>query len=143
MTSSRHRRGRASHRSAESSLSSSSSSESEFLHAHHLRVQSLLFQEIALLFRGELSDPLLEDVTVTTLELSPDGRNARIGYTLPALATSTGSSPVDAALQRASGFIRAQLAQGLGLKRVPHLRFVQVGTSEPTEDVPPEEGGEA
>ena len=116
------------------------SSEAEFIPAHHMRVQSLLFQEVSRLFRGDLSDPLLEDVAVVTLELMPDGRNARIGYTLPAGAASS-TPPVEAALQRASGFIRSQLA-GLGLKRVPHLRFVHVGTCAPASDDGREEGGE-
>ncbi len=75
-----HRRSRASRRSEESSLLSS---EVESIPARHLRIQSTLFQEVSRLFRGELSDPLLEGVSVTSLELTPDGRNARIGFTLP------------------------------------------------------------
>jgi ribosome-binding factor A len=127
------------------------------IHARHLRVQSLLFQEVSRLFRGELSDPLLEGVSVTSLELAPDGRNARIGFTLPPEHAGTGPGPAEEALKRASGFIRSQLALGLDLKRVPHLRFVYVGIAprelpgpeaeEPTWDEEPawdeesEEGG--
>ncbi len=126
MTSSKHPRRRASRGEAEpSSLSS------DPLPARHLRVQSALFQEVARLFRGELSDPVLEGVAVTSLELTPDGRNARIGFTLPPEAALDGPRPVEDALARASGFIRAQLAQGLDLKRVPHLRFVYVGVGAP------------
>lgn len=124
MSSSKHRRTRASHRREGSSLLSS---EAEAIPARHLRVQTTLFQEVSRLFRGELSDPLLEGVSVTSLELSPDGRNVRIGYTLPPEHASTGPAPVEQALVKASGFIRSQLALGLDLKRVPHLRFVYVG----------------
>lgn len=126
MTSSKHRRSRASRRGAGSSLLSS---EVESIPARHLRVQSTLFQEVSRLFRGELSDPLLEGVSVTSLELSPDGRNARIGFTLPPELADTGSAPVEEALTRASSFIRSQLALGLDLKRVPHLRFIYVGVA--------------
>lgn len=150
MTSSKHRRSRASHRRAGSS---ELSSELEALPARHLRVQSTLFQEVSRLFRGELSDPLLDGVSVTSLELSPDGRNARIGFTLPPEQAGTGPRPVEEALARASGFIRSQLALGLDLKRVPHLRFVYVGgaSREPVElsqeelawDEEHEEGGES
>jgi len=156
MTSSKHRRSRASRRGAESSLLSS---EVESIPARHLRIQSTLFQEVSRLFRGELSDPLLEGVSVTSLELTPDGRNARIGFTLPPELATTGPAPVEAALTRASSFIRSQLALGLDLKRVPHLRFVYVGVAshelagpeadEPTWDDEPtwgeehEEGGES
>ncbi|WP_407739012.1 ribosome-binding factor A [Hyalangium sp.] len=94
-----------------------------------MRIQSTLFQEVSRLFRGELSDPLLEGVSVTSLELTPDGRNARIGFTLPPELAVTGPAPVEAALTRASGFIRSQLAVGLDLKRVPHLRFVYLGVA--------------
>ncbi|ATB33634.1 ribosome-binding factor A [Melittangium boletus] len=129
------------------------SSEVESIPARHLRVQSTLFQEVSRLFRGELSDPLLEGVAVTSLELTPDGRNARIGFTLPPELAHAGPAPVEAALTRASGFIRAQLALGLDLKRVPHLRFIYVGVAfpelsspesgVPTWDEESEEGGES
>jgi ribosome-binding factor A len=83
---------------------------------------------------------------VTTLELSPDGRHARIGFTLPPEHADTGPAPVEEALARASGFIRAQLALGLDLKRVPHLRFLCVGVAPRGQSTLPleahEEGGE-
>lgn len=139
MSSSKHRRSR--------------SSEVESIPARHLRIQSTLFQEVSRLFRGELSDPLLEGVSITSLELTPDGRNARLGFTLPPELAATGPTPVEEALTRASGFIRSQLALGLDLKRVPHLRFVYLGVAphtltcpaadEPTWDEEPEEGGES
>lgn len=150
MTSSKHRRSRASRRSAESSLLSS---EVESIPARHLRIQSTLFQEVSRLFRGELSDPLLEGVSVTSLELTPDGRNARIGFTVPPELAHVGPAPVEEALARASGFIRSQLALGLDLKRVPHMRFVYVGVASPVLSGPEaempdwdpesEEGGES
>lgn len=141
MTSSKHRRSRAPRRGAESSLLSS---ESESVPARHLRVQSLLFQEVSRLFRGELTDPLLEGVAVTSIELTPDGRNARLGFTLPPELAHLGPASVEEALKRASGFIRSQLAMGLDLKRVPHLRFVYVGVSQESAwDEESEEGGEA
>jgi ribosome-binding factor A len=105
--------------------------------ARHLRLQSTLFEELSLLFRGELSDPLLEGVHLTSLELSPDGRQARIGFTLPHDSQHSDSPAVEEALCRAQGYLRAQLAQGLNLKRVPHLRFVCVGVA-PRELPPPE-----
>ena len=124
--SSKPRRPRASHRRAGAD---SFSSEESSIPARHLRLQSSIFEEVSLLFRGELSDPLLEGVTVTTLELSPDGRQARIGFTLPPERQESGPAPVEEALERATGFIRSQLALGLNLKRVPNLRFVCVGVA--------------
>jgi ribosome-binding factor A len=132
MSSSKHRRPRASSRRSGSSLF-----HSEAPSARHLRVQSTLSQDVSLLFRGELSDPLLQDVELSSCELSPEGRIARIGYTLP-----HGADPgrVKEALSRAEGYLRSLLAQHLNLKRTPHLRFVRVGTAPPPE---PGEGGDS
>jgi ribosome-binding factor A len=138
MTSSKHRHSRAPHRRSGASSS------------RHLRLQSTLFEELSLLFRGELSDPLLEGVHLTSLELSPDGRHARIGFTLPPDRHESDTPAVDEALGRAQGYLRSQLALGLNLKRVPHLHFICVGVASHELPPPPdldgdfsEEGGES
>ncbi len=150
MASSRNRRPRASRQREGSSLSSFSLSPSENPSARHLRVQSSLFQEVSLLFRGELSDPRLEGVLLSSLELSPDGRLVRIGYALTPESAAFGPRFVQAALEHASGYLRSQLALQLDLKRVPQLRFIYIGVAEPQPDTPHpgtpadsgEEGGE-
>jgi ribosome-binding factor A len=124
MSSSRNRRPRASRRhEGDSSLSDNPN-------ARHLRVQSSLSQEVSLLFRGELSDPRLEGVMLTSFELTPDGRLARIGYSLTPEAAASGPRAVQEALERASGYLRSQLALHLNLKRVPQLRFIYIGIAE-------------
>ncbi|MBU8895640.1 ribosome-binding factor A [Corallococcus sp. H22C18031201] len=115
------RRPRAPHRRSGSSLL-----KSQPFTARHLRVQSTLFHEVDLLFRSELSDPRLEGFALKSFELSPDGRLIRIGYTLH--ATRHEASSVEDALEGAQGYLRAQLAAHLNLKRVPYLRFVYLGT---------------
>lgn len=130
MSSSRHRRSRAPSRRSGSSLF-----HSEAPSARHLRVQSTLSEEVSLLFRGELSDPRLEGVALTSFELSPEGRIARIGYTLSRDAAEPAA--VKEALLRAEGYLRSRLAQHLNLKRTPHLRFVLMGTAPRME---PEDG---
>ncbi|GMU07545.1 ribosome-binding factor A [Corallococcus caeni] len=136
MSSSRHRRPRASSRRSGSSLF-----HSEAPSARHLRVQSTLSEELSLLFRGELSDPRLEGVALTSCELSPEGRIASLGYTLPHDADP---ADVKEALTRAEGYLRSQLAQHLNLKRTPHLRFVLVGTAPRAEpEAEDKDGGDA
>ncbi|WP_244224614.1 hypothetical protein [Corallococcus sicarius] len=68
MSSSRSRRPRASSRRSGSSLFHSQAPS-----ARHLRVQSTLSEEVSLLFRGELSDPVLDGLALTSFELSPEG----------------------------------------------------------------------
>ncbi|MFP2927646.1 ribosome-binding factor A [Pyxidicoccus sp. 3LG] len=104
--------------------------QSENPSARHLRVQSTLSQEVSLLFRGELSDPRLEGVSLSSFELSPDGRLVRIGYTLTPESAASGTRAVQEALERASGYLRSQLAQHLNQKRVPLLRFIYIGVAE-------------
>lgn len=133
MSSSRNRRPRASRR-REGAAPSFSLSPSDPPSARHLRVQSTLFQDVSLLFRSELSDPRLEGVRLTSFELTPDGRLICIGYSLSPEAAASGAREVQEVLVRASGYLRAQLAQHLNLKRVPQLRFISIGVVEHPEN---------
>src|SRR5215831_18117176 len=83
----------------------------------HARLQHVLYDELDAIFRCELSDPNLEAVHLTAVELSVDCRNARVWYVHP--------SEEDAArgLERALPFIRHRLAESLSIKRAPELRF--------------------
>lgn len=86
-----------------------------------MEVRSVL---AALFLRGDVHDPDLEDVSITISEVrvSPDLRNATV-YILP-LGGGKDIQACLAALKRASGYIRHQLAQELTLKTVPALSFM-------------------
>jgi ribosome-binding factor A len=91
----------------------------------HGRLQELILEELRSLLRDDVSDPALGDVWVTAVVLSVDYRHARVHFTVtgdsrdgePALARQR-------AFERATPFLRAQLADAIDLKRVPDLRFV-------------------
>jgi ribosome-binding factor A len=92
----------------------------------HLRVQSLVLEELRALLRDDVTDPALADVRVVAVALSVDYRHARVHFVL------TGTSAVEPrlaqrALQRATPFLRARLAEAVEMKRVPDLRFVSDG----------------
>ena len=75
-----------------------------------------------ILARGDAHDPDLRDaaITVTEVRVSPDLRNAT------AFVTPLGGDAMDrtiAALKRARGFFRAQIAKTVAAKFVPELRF--------------------
>jgi ribosome-binding factor A len=80
-----------------------------------LRLQGLLREEVNFLLRGELGDPRLEGVEITMVELQ--GECARLWFTC-----EQDEGTVEA-LERATGFMRTRLAESLGLKRTPELRF--------------------
>lgn len=85
--------------------------------ARVLRLQELIREEVNLLLRSEVRDRRLDDVSITMVELAGDGSCARLWVSAPE------DSKALEALEGAAGFLRSRLAEGLGLKRTPDLRF--------------------
>ncbi len=86
------------------------------------RIADQIQRDLADLIRNELKDPRVGMITLTGVEVSNDYRHAKIFFT-----TLGGPEIVLQAqqgLQRASGFLRSQLARGLKLRIVPELHFV-------------------
>lgn len=92
----------------------------------HARLQSLIFEELRALLRDDVSDPTLADVRVNAVVLSVDYRHARVHFAI-AQSSRAGAhvrTHAERALQRATPFFRAGLAEAIDVKRVPDLRFV-------------------
>jgi ribosome-binding factor A len=85
--------------------------------ARSLRLQELIRQEVDFLLRNEIRDRRLDGVFITLVELTGDGGCARIWFSAPE------EHEVLEALAGATGFLRSRLAESLGLKRTPDLRF--------------------
>ncbi len=105
-------------------------------HFRRVRSERLLLEELRRAL-DEAADPRLQGVKPLALELSPDGGHARIPYCVQAPRRTDERSVrlrTLAALERASGFLRASLASTLELRQVPTLGFHFVGLAE--------EGGE-
>lgn len=81
------------------------------------RLQELIREEVNFLLRCEVTDPRLQGVVVTWVEMAGDGSCARLWFTAASEEDRTG------ALERAAGFLRNHLAESLALKRTPELRF--------------------
>lgn len=108
----------------------------------HARLEHLLLDGIQSVLRDEASDPAVAGVTLLSVQLSPDGGHARVAYAVVAaladeqrLAEQTRSG-----LARATGFVRARVAQQLNLKKLPRLSFTFVGVVE--EGLAARSGGE-
>ncbi len=72
------------------------------------------------MIREHFSDPCLDGLTITSVDVSPDLRNARV-------YVSRLGKPLDEALaklQGISGRLRGWLGKRLKLRRVPELAFV-------------------
>ena len=86
-----------------------------------LRVAAELQRVLNSLLSGEVKDPRLVGVTISTLDLSGDISVARVGYST--LNPDDDPQPVLEALESASGFLRARAGAAIGMRRVPELRF--------------------
>jgi ribosome-binding factor A len=85
------------------------------------RVRTQIQRELAEILREELKDPGVGMITITGVDLSPDFAHAKVFFTR--LAGDQELSLTLAALKRASGFLRSQLAHRLKLRSVPELHF--------------------
>ena len=82
-----------------------------------MRLQELIREEVNLILRNEVRDPRLDGVVITMVELAGDGSCARLWF------TADGDEDRRVACEHIAGFLRTQLAESLGLKRTPELRF--------------------
>ncbi len=86
------------------------------------KIADQIQKDLAELIRMELKDPRVGMITLTGVEMSSDHRHAKVFFT-----TLGGAEAVEMAgtgLQRASGFLRSQLAKGLRLRVAPELHFI-------------------
>lgn len=85
------------------------------------RVGELLREELSILLQREARDPRLEDVTITDVEISPDLRHARVYVSV--IGDRQAKAKALQGLERATGFLRRELAARVTLRRIPELTF--------------------
>jgi ribosome-binding factor A len=91
----------------------------------HTRLQQILREELESLLRDELTDPRLEGLRCTGVELSVDYRSARVRFFVPdENATPANLAKVMRGLERATPFLHARMGEALEMKRLPALHFV-------------------
>lgn len=84
------------------------------------RVAEQIQRELAELIRLEVKDPRVRMVTLTSVEVTADYSHAKVFYT-----TLQGSeAKIQQGLERASGFLRSQLAHAMKLRVIPQLHFI-------------------
>lgn len=95
----------------------------------HQRVEASILEELRSILRDDITDPELEGVQLTAIVLAPDSKLAKIHFAVPRGRPRTA---VERAFARATGFLRARLAEGVELKRTPDLRFVYEAEIDPS-----------
>jgi len=85
------------------------------------RVEHEIVRELSQLIREHLKDPRVGFVTITGCAVSPDLRSARV-FASP-MGDPRAVSQTMRGLESAAGFLSAELAKRLTLRRSPTLRF--------------------
>ena len=85
------------------------------------RVADAIKEAIADLLLKDVRDPRVGMVTLTTVDVSPDLRHARIFFSV--LGEEERRKEALAGLRSACGFMRAEIAHRLSLRVVPELAF--------------------
>lgn len=84
------------------------------------RVGGLLHEVLSDVLKKEISDPRLKKTTITAVKISDDLKHAKIYF------ITDSSETKDAAMngfRSAEGYLKKKLAQQLGLRYMPALKF--------------------
>ena len=92
------------------------------------RVTELLYEELSIMVANELDDPKLSLVTVLGVQVSKDLRNAKVYVNHQEEEVSR--KEVLKGLERATPYLRSQLAERCSLRMVPELLFYYDDTPE-------------
>ncbi len=82
------------------------------------RIAEQMRRELADLLQFEVKDPRVGMVTITEIEVTGDMSHAKVFYSAP-----EGSEALQEGLEKASGFLRSQVAKRMLLRTVPQLHF--------------------
>jgi len=81
----------------------------------------LLRERLALILLYKCADPRLKELTLTEVEMSPDLRQAKVFYVV---RENVGRDQVQVALDKALGFIKAEVARENLFRLMPEFFFL-------------------
>jgi ribosome-binding factor A len=84
-----------------------------------VRVAEQMQRELAYLLQFEVKDPRVNRVTITAVEVTGDMAHAKIFYN-----AEQANEKIQQGLEKASGYLRTQIAKSMLLRTVPQLHFV-------------------
>jgi len=87
----------------------------------HARISQAIKEYVGQFLITEIKDPCVGFTTITRVELSKDYHYAKIFYSV---LEDKEKSMTGHALTRARGFIQSRLADHLGLRTAPQIRFM-------------------
>ncbi len=97
------------------------------------RIKELIAEHLS-----RVADPRFSLVTITSVMVSPDLRNAKVYWVVSILSGTDREdriNEVQDAFETASGFFRKMISKQLGIRFTPELRFYYDDTLDTVEDV--------
>jgi ribosome-binding factor A len=93
---------------------------------HQDRVAETLKEEIGAMIEGELSDPRIDLCHISEVALNPGGKSARVYVVVDSTTKDIAKSEEEtiAGLEAATGYIRRELKDRMGVRHVPELSFL-------------------
>jgi len=98
-----------------------------------VRIAERIRKELSELLIKEISDPRLQGISITDVEVDRELAYATIYYS--SIEGSSRVEEIQAGLEHAQGFLRSELAQRIELRVFPRLRFRYDPTFERAENI--------
>ncbi|KPA18161.1 Ribosome-binding factor A [Candidatus Magnetomorum sp. HK-1] len=86
------------------------------------RISARIREEISNVLTREIKDPRLNNITVTSVKMNTNLKQARIYYCL--LGDEAQKKDAANGLKSALGFIKREMARRLGLRYMPDIKFI-------------------
>jgi len=86
------------------------------------RINQQMKREISNIILQDLQDPRLEFVSITEVSVSPDFKNARIGFSVLGPPENVGE--VELVLRHAASLVRKMVGERINLRHTPRINFV-------------------
>ena len=91
-------------------------------YARSERVAQVINRHLAMILRDEVRDPRVSKLTITDVEVTKDLRQAKV-FVSSMLSDDVDVDQIMQALDRASGFLRRNLAHAIEMRHCPNLIF--------------------
>ncbi len=97
------------------------------------RVSEAMKRELSLILQERISDPRINGLSITKVEVSRDLRNAKVYYLK--FSDEAQRREVEKALKKAGSFLRNELARRISMKFTPRLSFLEDKAGEAEENI--------
>ena len=97
-------------------------------YSRHQRLGNQMLRTLSELLRFEAKDPRIDNVALTSVDLSRDLSVAKVYFNL--LDPDQDPTPAAEALRHAAGFLRGKLGRAIKVRHVPELRFLHDDSAE-------------